>query len=384
MLFHGLSGGEVRIFIDAIDRREKNESTTISTINMGKTDADAIMCSGDGAFPCAGCGGQITDRYYLLAVDKQWHMRCLKCCECKLNLASELSCFSKNGSIFCKEDYYRRFSVQRCGRCQFGISASEMVMRAKDLVYHLNCFTCTTCNKILTTGDHFGMKDGLVYCRLHFQTLVEERNYSCFIHEDEVKCNGEAFGSLGLGYCSSMSSAQRGRKRRNTGRGTDPASYKAAVTCSEMDRDSSHKSKRMRTSFKHHQLRTMKSYFAINHNPDAKDLKQLSQKTGLTKRVLQVWFQNARAKFRRGLLRSAGTEKASDGSTLPGGSPSGPCSEASNVSLSPCSTPLATLMDLSDPSLSRVTSTPGGPDLEDSRSPLLPSLTPCTPSSFGF
>lgn len=44
----------------------------------------------------------------------------------------------------------------------------------------------------------------------------------------------------------------------------------------------------MRTSFKHHQLRTMKSYFAINHNPDAKDLKQLAQKTGLTKRVLQV------------------------------------------------------------------------------------------------
>ncbi|KAF9817168.1 hypothetical protein SFRURICE_013956 [Spodoptera frugiperda] len=50
---------------------------------------------------------------------------------------------------------------------------------------------------------------------------------------------------------------------------------------------SSSRTKRMRTSFKHHQLRTMKSYFAINHNPDAKDLKQLSQKTGLPKRVLQ-------------------------------------------------------------------------------------------------
>lgn len=49
------------------------------------------------------------------------------------------------------------------------------------------------------------------------------------------------------------------------------------------------RSKRMRTSFKHHQLRTMKSYFAINQNPDAKDLKQLAQKTGLSKRVLQVY-----------------------------------------------------------------------------------------------
>lgn len=50
------------------------------------------------------------------------------------------------------------------------------------------------------------------------------------------------------------------------------------------------RNKRMRTSFKHHQLRTMKSYFAINQNPDAKDLKQLAQKTGLSKRVLQVSF----------------------------------------------------------------------------------------------
>ncbi|KAL8174167.1 UNVERIFIED_CONTAM: LIM/homeobox protein Lhx2 [Gekko kuhli] len=71
---------------------------------------------------------------------------------------------------------------------------------------------------------------------------------------------------------------------------------RVALSCNEndgdhLDRDqqypSNQKTKRMRTSFKHHQLRTMKSYFAINHNPDAKDLKQLAQKTGLTKRVLQ-------------------------------------------------------------------------------------------------
>ena len=34
----------------------------------------------------------------------------------------------------------------------------------------------------------------------------------------------------------------------------------------------------------------MKAYFSVNHNPDAKQLKQLAQKTGLTKRVLQVIF----------------------------------------------------------------------------------------------
>ena len=48
--------------------------------------------------------------------------------------------------------------------------------------------------------------------------------------------------------------------------------------------------KRNRTSFKHQQLRQMKQYFNLNHNPDSKDLKQLSQRTGLSKRVLQVIY----------------------------------------------------------------------------------------------
>lgn len=62
------------------------------------------------------------------------------------------------------------------------------------------------------------------------------------------------------------------------------------TSSSSSSASSSHpqRQKRVRTSFKHHQLRTMKSYFAINHNPDAKDLKQLAEKTGLSKRVLQV------------------------------------------------------------------------------------------------
>jgi len=55
-----------------------------------------------------------------------------------------------------------------------------------------------------------------------------------------------------------------------------------------MNGSASNKNKRVRTSFKHHQLKAMKHYFSLNQNPDAKDLKGLSTKTGLTKRVLQV------------------------------------------------------------------------------------------------
>ena len=56
---------------------------------------------------CGGCGLLIKDRFYVLAVDKQWHNDCLKCTSCGLLLYNQITCFSKDGHIYCKEDYYR-------------------------------------------------------------------------------------------------------------------------------------------------------------------------------------------------------------------------------------------------------------------------------------
>jgi len=94
------------------------------------------------------------------------------------------------------------------------------------------------------------------------------------------------------------------------------------------------KTKRLRTSFKHHQLRMLKSYFATNHNPDAKDLKQLSQKTTLSKRVLQVWFQNARAKWRR-LVQKQESAGGNNNNTTTNNNNSSNCSHSTNDATSP-------------------------------------------------
>ena len=56
---------------------------------------------------CSGCREKILDRYYLLAVDKPWHIDCLKCYDCKSKLDGELTCFFREGHIYCKADYYR-------------------------------------------------------------------------------------------------------------------------------------------------------------------------------------------------------------------------------------------------------------------------------------
>lgn len=59
--------------------------------------------------------------------------------------------------------------MKRCARCQASILSTELVMRARDLVFHVHCFTCEICNAPLTKGDHFGMRDAAVLCRLHYE-----------------------------------------------------------------------------------------------------------------------------------------------------------------------------------------------------------------------
>uniref|UniRef100_A0A1B6LGL5 Apterous n=1 Tax=Graphocephala atropunctata TaxID=36148 RepID=A0A1B6LGL5_9HEMI len=296
---------------------------------------------------CAGCGRRISDRFYLFAVERRWHSSCLQCCQCRRGLDGEITCFARDGNIYCKKDYYRMFGMKRCGRCQAAILASELVMRAREMVYHVHCFTCVVCQTALTKGDTFGMRDGAVFCRLHYQELPpapppDERlpfpvnpadlHYHPRLgpHStpplpatppDQVKVANSFFNGA-------PTPRQKGRPRKRKPKDLESMTANLDLNAEAYldvafgpgtpgmgGANGSHhqRTKRMRTSFKHHQLRTMKSYFAINHNPDAKDLKQLSQKTGLPKRVLQVWFQNARAKWRRMMLKQeSGGGKSGD------------------------------------------------------------------------
>lgn len=63
----------------------------------------------------------------------------------------------------------RIFGARRCSKCLASISSSELVMRAKQLVFHVSCFSCEVCNTRLTKGDQFGIKNSSILCRLHFE-----------------------------------------------------------------------------------------------------------------------------------------------------------------------------------------------------------------------
>ncbi|XP_066260226.1 LIM/homeobox protein Lhx2 isoform X2 [Euwallacea similis] len=328
---------------------------------------------------CAGCGHKITDRYFLQAVERRWHAQCLQCCQCRNTLDGDITCFSRDGNIYCKKDYYRLFGMKRCARCHATILASELVMRARDLVFHVHCFSCEVCNSPLTKGDHFGMRGCSVLCRLHFEMPPDLPPTGMFpMHNYSSKTDvymppfpsPEFHPSLPpqippppieppvgkAPFFNGQTGApprQKGRPRKRKPKDLEGMTANLDLNQEYLDipfgrspgtpgmHGSNQRTKRMRTSFKHHQLRTMKSYFAINHNPDAKDLKQLSQKTGLPKRVLQVWFQNARAKWRRMMLKQEGKsgEKCSGSESMSDmdmyGGPGGPASMGSSIGMAP-------------------------------------------------
>ena len=79
-------------------------------------------------------------------------------------------------------------------------------MRARDAVYHLSCFTCSSCNRPLTPGEQFGMKESLVYCRSDYEVIFQGE----FLNMSPEM----GAGSGGLPYYNGVGAVQKGRPRK--------------------------------------------------------------------------------------------------------------------------------------------------------------------------
>ncbi|AWP10964.1 LIM/homeobox protein Lhx4 [Scophthalmus maximus] len=194
---------------------------------------------------CAGCSQHILDKFILKVLDRHWHSKCLKCADCQTPLADK--CFSRAGGVYCKEDFFKRFGT-KCASCQQGIPPTQVVRKAQDFVYHLHCFACIMCSRQLATGDEFYlMEDGRLVCKVDYETAKQND-------------------------------------------------------------DSEAGTKRPRTTITAKQLETLKSAYKNSPKPARHVREQLSSETGLDMRVVQVWFQNRRAKEKR-LKKDAGRHR---------------------------------------------------------------------------
>ncbi|XP_023018118.2 Zn finger homeodomain 2 isoform X2 [Leptinotarsa decemlineata] len=72
----------------------------------------------------------------------------------------------------------------------------------------------------------------------------------------------------------------------------------------ESDTSDQPKDKRLRTTIQPEQLDYMYQKYQVESNPSRKMLENIAREVGLTKRVVQVWFQNTRARERKGQFRA--------------------------------------------------------------------------------
>ncbi|KAK7094955.1 hypothetical protein V1264_006426 [Littorina saxatilis] len=219
---------------------------------------------------CAGCHCPIDDRYLLRVMDNSWHETCLQCALCHQPLAG--SCFARDRQLYCKTDYDKLYGT-KCNGCLQSIPAHELVMRAAGCVYHLSCFTCIACGHHLQKGDEFVVKDGQLFCRIDF-----EKEFTL------MPLSPKSDGS-DLGYDDDCG-----------------------------DAGSSKGPKRPRTILTTSQRRKFKASFEVNPKPCRKVRESLAAETGLSVRVVQVWFQNQRAKVKK-LARKQNVESNNNNSS---------------------------------------------------------------------
>ncbi|MBN3289754.1 LMX1A factor, partial [Polypterus senegalus] len=154
--------------------------------------------------------------------------------------------------------------VTKCSNCLKVINPSEFIMRVLEHVYHVNCFCCCECDRRLQRGDEFVLKEGQLLCRGDYEKEREMLSAISPTPTESVKSEDEEGGhSQGKG-------------------GEDGKEHK--------------RSKRPRTILTTQQRRAFKASFEVSSKPCRKVRETLAAETGLTVRVVQVWFQNQRAK----------------------------------------------------------------------------------------
>ncbi|CAB4069619.1 ISL1 [Lepeophtheirus salmonis] len=286
--------------------------------------------SSSGYSLCVGCGTQIHDQYILrVAPNLEWHAACLKCNECQMFLDEKCTCFVRDGKTFCKKDYVRLFGT-KCEKCCRSFGKNDYVMRAKNKIFHLECFRCVACEKQLVPGDEFALRQDELFCKEdHRESLVESKvntmhnnNNNNNIHSKDLlldssaillhhhanlhhhntsnssEDNSEAhldFSDEDMSIVDSQEDVLSGVSSLGGGGGLGSISFgsKKGSSSALSKKNADRKSARARTE-------------------------QLVEMTALSPRVIRVWFQNKRCKDKKiqNRLLEKQMQRESDGRKL--------------------------------------------------------------------
>ncbi|XP_038202830.1 actin-binding LIM protein 2 isoform X5 [Arvicola amphibius] len=107
---------------------------------------------------CGGCGLEIKNGQALVALDKHWHLGCFKCKTCGKLLNAEY--ISKNGLPYCEADYHTKFGI-RCDRCEKYITGR--VLEAGEKHYHPSCALCVRCGQMFSEGEEMYLQGSSIW-----------------------------------------------------------------------------------------------------------------------------------------------------------------------------------------------------------------------------
>ncbi|VTJ77820.1 Hypothetical predicted protein [Marmota monax] len=107
---------------------------------------------------CGGCGSEIQNGQALVALDKHWHLGCFTCKACGKLLDAEY--ISKDGLPYCETDYHAKFGI-RCDTCEKYITGR--VLEAGQKHYHPSCALCIRCGQMFAEGEEMYLQGSSIW-----------------------------------------------------------------------------------------------------------------------------------------------------------------------------------------------------------------------------
>uniref|UniRef100_A0A3B3T8J1 Actin-binding LIM protein 2 n=1 Tax=Paramormyrops kingsleyae TaxID=1676925 RepID=A0A3B3T8J1_9TELE len=107
---------------------------------------------------CCGCGKEFKNEQSLVALDKHWHLGCFKCQVCNKVLNAEY--ISKDGVPYCEMDYHAMYGIQ-CESCKKYITGK--VLEAGDKHYHPTCARCARCDQMFGEGEEMYLQGSSIW-----------------------------------------------------------------------------------------------------------------------------------------------------------------------------------------------------------------------------
>uniref|UniRef100_A0A8C5DX05 Actin-binding LIM protein 2 n=1 Tax=Gouania willdenowi TaxID=441366 RepID=A0A8C5DX05_GOUWI len=107
---------------------------------------------------CCGCGKEFKNEQSLVALEKHWHLGCFKCKVCNKVLNAEY--ISKDGIPYCEMDYHAMFGIQ-CESCKKYITGK--VLEAGEKHYHPTCARCARCEQMFAEGEEMYLQGSSIW-----------------------------------------------------------------------------------------------------------------------------------------------------------------------------------------------------------------------------